>query len=182
MSEHKFVFLDVDGVLNCTLSETSILQSRGLLLSDRMERLSEICHSCDAKIILSSTWRQLAHLDIPTAEQMYRQLTDTLAQYHLEIYDVTPIIRLNRPLEIAEWLNAQPDKDTIRFAILDDDFSREDYDVYGLGDHLIQTQCFVRHPQEGGLQPEHVIRAKELLGIVCETDYMSDNVYDERDF
>ena len=94
---------------------------------------------------------------------MYKYLTDCLAKHSMEIIDQTPVIGLNRPQEIAAWLEGQQNKDDINFVILDDDFQKERYDDYGIGDHLVHTTYFSRTIDEGGLQESHVQQAIAIL-------------------
>ncbi|KSV58759.1 hypothetical protein ASU35_11895 [Acetivibrio ethanolgignens] len=72
---------------------------------------------------------------------MYKYLENSLASYGVCIEDCTPVIEMNRPLEIVAWLkekgNHQP------FVSLDDDFRYEDYEVYGIGDQLVKTRFIV---------------------------------------
>ena len=55
------------------------------------------------------------------------------------------------------------DKENIKYVSLDDDFSKEQYDKYGIGDCLVHTSFFCDDVSEGGLQQEHVYRAIEIL-------------------
>ena len=168
----NLIFLDIDGVLNsmayfewlkspqCTQKKNPVYNE----ISDfHLQMLAKICHACDVKIVLSSTWRELDDPSEKDACSMYQYLADRLAEYDMKIYSKTPCIQNNRPLEIATWLGKQERLEAIRFVILDDDFSKEDYDVYGIGNQLVQTQFFCEHMHEGGLQQKHVNQAIAIL-------------------
>ena len=46
---------------------------------------------------------------------------------------------------------------------MDDDFDEEHYESFGLGGHLVKTDFFVNNESEGGLQEQHVKKAKKIL-------------------
>lgn len=160
----NIIFLDVDGVLN---SMAYFEQNKGkghIDISDlHLQMLAKIYHTCDAKIVLSSTWRELDDESDIHVYWMYQYLLDELARYDMEIISKTPVIDMNRPLEIKTWLDNRPDKENIRFVSLDDDFSKEKYDVYGIGDYLVKTEFFCNDISEGGLQQRHVEQAINIL-------------------
>lgn len=169
----NIIFLDVDGVLNSypytkSLPEIGKLDDQGELEHDEIrdfhvQMLSKIYHTCDAKIVLASTWRQLSGVENPDCRKMYKYLTDFLEKYDMEIIDQTPVIDLNRPQEIATWLENCHNKEDISFVILDDDFPKERYDDYDIGDHLVHTKYFSRSVDDGGLQETHVQKAIAIL-------------------
>ena len=162
----NIIFLDVDGVLNSIVFfEQNKGNGRGYSeISDyHLQMLSKIYHTCDAKIVLSSSWRELDCDDNDVCMEMYQYLVDELARYDMKIISKTPYVHCNRPLEIKTWLDNRVDKDEIRFVSLDDDFSKDEYDEYGIGDCLVKTEFFCRELSEGGLQQEHVDKAIEIL-------------------
>ena len=71
----------------------------------------------------------------------------------------TPYIGQDRPKEIKAWLDNQQDKD-IRFVSLDDDFSQQKYDEFGIGNCLVKTSFYEK---DGGLRREHVEQATGIL-------------------
>lgn len=166
------IFLDIDGVLNSMAYFESLRKSNDILyinqryneISDfHLQMLAKIYHTCDAHIVLSSTWRELDDESDMNCYPMYQYLENELARYNMKIMSKTPIIGMNRPLEIKTWLDNRVDKDKIKWVSLDDDFSKEKYDVYGIGDHLVKTEFFVKNLSEGGLQQEHVDKAIEIF-------------------
>lgn len=168
-SDHiNIIFLDVDGVLNSMAYFESLgkenRQSGYNRISDfHLQMLAKIYHTCDAKIVLSSTWRELNNKTDMSVYPMYQYLVNSLAKYNMKIMSQTPVIHMNRPLEIVSWLNNREDRDNIRFVSLDDDFSKKDYDKYGIGDCLVHTKFFCHKLSEGGLQQEHVDKAIRIL-------------------
>lgn len=164
----NIIFLDVDGILNSLAYFKSLgeegKQSGFNDISDfHLQMLSKIYHSCDARIVLTSSWRELNDESDMNVYPMYQYLVDSLAKYGMKIMDSTPVVEMNRPLEIVTWLENREDKENIRCVSLDDDFSKEQYDKYGIGDCLIHTRFFCDGISEGGLQQEHVDKAIEIL-------------------
>lgn len=93
----KVIFLDVDGVLN---SEKDLLEAKGKSeLFDRpLILLKELVESTKAKIVVSSTWRigcAKSGRNSWYGEEIFKTLTDRLAEYQMEVYDITPVI--NKP-------------------------------------------------------------------------------------
>ena len=168
----NIIFLDCDGVLNSMAYFKSIKESGKSLHKDgqyndisdfHLQMLSKIYHTCNAHIVLTSTWRELDDKSDMNCYPMYQYLVNSLAKYNMKIISKTPVVNMNRPLEIVTWLDNRVDKDEIKFVSLDDDFSKEDYEEYGIGDYLVHTRFFCNDISEGGLQQEHVDRAIEIL-------------------
>lgn len=158
----NIVFLDVDGVLNSMEYFNSFGKggARGKDIDEsKVLLLKEIVDKTNAKIVLSSTWRQLRDTENEDCMRMWNYLINTLSKYDLCILDVTPIINMNRPKEIKAWLKDYPEKD-IKFVSLDDDFSYGGYKKYGIADCLVKTTFY---GIDGGLQKEHVDMAIEIL-------------------
>lgn len=165
MSDKKsIIFLDIDGVLN-SMAYFEANKDRGHAdISDyHLQMLAKIYHACDAKIVLSSSWRTLDADDIHV-NWMYQYLLDELARYDMEIIDKTPVLDMdNRPLEILTWLEEHGGKESYNFVSLDDDWSKEHYDKYGIGDCLVKTEFFCKDISEGGLHQRHVDAAIKIL-------------------
>lgn len=163
----NIIFLDIDGVLNSMAYFDSLENDNNEehqeIIDYHLKMLAKIYHECNAKIVLSSTWRKLDDKSDEAAYQMYQYLLDSLAKYNMEIISKTPIMDLNRPLEIVSWLNDQEDKEKIRFVSLDDDFTKEEYEKYGIGEHLVKTEFFCKNESDGGLQQRHVDQAIKIL-------------------
>lgn len=156
------IFLDVDGVLN---SSAYFKENKGKgrieISNFHLQMLAKIYHSCNAKIVLSSSWRELDDPSDIHVYWMYEYLINELARYDMEIIDKTPYVDNNRPLEIKTWLDNYDQN--VNFVSLDDDWSRKHYNKYGIGEHLVKTKFFCYEVSEGGLQQEHVDRAIKIL-------------------
>ncbi len=162
------IFLDIDGVLNSYCYFESINQSQGALEHTEIrvhhvQLLSKIYHTCDAKIVLASSWRTIRDSADKDCMDMWNYLIDSLAAYNMEIVDYTPVIHLNRPKEIAVWLKQHSHNADVHFVILDDDFPKEQYDVFGLGNYLVKTEFWTNNMDTGGLQQGHVKKAIKIL-------------------
>ena len=156
----NIIFLDIDGVLNSLPyfeSVKGLTQGKYNEISDfHLEKLSEIYHTCDAHIVLSSTWREL---DVPSdmnCNPMYEYLLKSLKKYNMKLMSKTPVINMNRPLEIATWLDNRTDKEDINFVSLDDQ-------KYGIADKLVRTKFFCKNISDGGLQQTHVDKVIKIL-------------------
>lgn len=157
----KVILLDIDGVLNCQEYFYPLNGTKGYdeLDENKVKLLAEIVNATDAKIVLSSTWREMVDVGKDGhPHPIYMYLTDTLAKYGLSIISHTPIMGFERPLEIHTWLN-ETSYSIESFVILDDDFSADYYKPYGLDKHLVKTTFY----GDGGLHPEHVERAIDIL-------------------
>lgn len=128
-----------------------------------LKMLSKIYHTCNCKIVLSSTWRILNNEESEECDEMYQYLLNCLSKYGMEIISKTPVISQERPLEIKNWLDNREDKAEINFVILDDDFDKADYDNYDIGAYLVKTSFYCNDLSEGGLQEEHVEKAIQIL-------------------
>lgn len=124
---NKFIFLDIDGVMNSNLFYSERTQDKrydewikdhpqhiawGACNIDprAVKRLNRITDATKAKIIVSSTWRSDSNL----------QEIFTLVGIKEPIYDVTPYMRSrHRGSEIQEWLDKQTD--WLKWGLSDED-------------------------------------------------------------
>lgn len=153
----NIIFLDIDGILN---SYAYYKETGNDLNLKSVDILSQIYHKFNCKIVLSSTWRELKDISEESAQKMWKNLVDTLSKYNMEIYDITPTIKNNRPLEIATWLQ---NNSCSNFLILDDDFPLLEYKKYGLEKHVVKTIYFTYKIENGGLQEKHKDKAFKIL-------------------
>ena len=128
----------------------------------RVKRLSQICQATGAKIVLSSSWRTLPDELDETDMWIWDNFIAVLHKYGMELYDRTPIIGMDRPLEIRVWLDKHKDQ-IDSFVSLDDDYSKEHYDKYDIGHCLVKTCFYCGEPKGGGLQDEHIHKAINIL-------------------
>lgn len=164
----KVIFLDVDGVLNSLPYSERMADSKNAELNpENIENLAKIQHSTNADIILCSTWKQCDTPDIPECYEIYTMLTNSLAKHNMTIKDKTTDVNGHRPTEIKSWLDKHPD--VTHYVILDDDYTPDDYKTVSLDKHLVQTKYFCLKESEGGIQPEHIIKAIDILNNTPQT-------------
>jgi hypothetical protein len=156
----KVIFLDVDGVLNDQMWLHLFMDSE--IDEIRVARLAKIVKATGAVIVLSSSWRVLVDELDDTDMYIWDDFVNKLRKFDLEIYDRTPVIGMDRPLEIKTWLD-QHKGQVEAFVSLDDDFWKEDYDKYGIGHCLVKTSFYGKERNLGGLQNRHVKEAINIL-------------------
>lgn len=104
------VFLDVDGVLNNTVSFPSVRLDTACC-----QRLVRLVSDTCARVVISSTWRLTPFLRLELAQALWRQglpldaFVGTTRDIHLR----------RRQEEIAQWLEEHPDRVTA-YVVLDD--------------------------------------------------------------
>lgn len=128
---NKFLFLDVDGVLNngswaMEMYERGVRVFRdGLLFEPSLVQLRRIVDETGVTIVVSSSWR----LDPEACER----LREWLAKYGMVIHDQTPCVGVERGEDITAWFKKHPGR--YRYIILDDDD-----DMSRHMKHLIRTE------------------------------------------
>ena len=127
----KLIFLDVDGVLN---SAEWLETNQGEIDPAKVRLLKQMIDATGAKVVLSSTWRNIDGSDGNPRHPMYDYLVGELRACGIEIFSRTPLLYNNRP--------------------------KGDYAKYGISDCLIQTRYWGTH---GGLQQGHVEQAIQVL-------------------
>ncbi|WCK57067.1 HAD domain-containing protein (plasmid) [Aneurinibacillus sp. Ricciae_BoGa-3] len=128
----NLIFLDIDGVMN---HREHYVRSKYHTLQEfcpvAVKNLKQIIKVCDAKIVLSSTWRKFG------TTKTLRKLI--FSQYGLQQYLIgkTPVLQ-NEPRgkEIQLYLRRLR-KPTANFIIIDDDDDMEEFLP-----HLVQTSFF----------------------------------------
>lgn len=143
----NFLFLDVDGVLNCM---PYCKRTKKNLNEENIKVLAKACKKYDFRVVLSSTWREL-----PYDHHMWKELVSALNQYDIHIYAKTPVLNFNRPLEILTWLRINAHKGD-KFVSIEDDCSKEEYAKYSMDKYLVRTDFFCMTEYEGGLQKYHL--------------------------
>lgn len=168
----NIIFLDVDGVLNSSAYFSDIDKRKKVngryndIYDYHVELLSHIYKQTNAIIILSSTWKELDDENDPKSDvyKHYNYLVDSLSKYGMTIHGKTPYLKNNRPLEIKTWLeNNIRDMSKVNFISLDDDFSEDKYAKYGIENCLVKTNFYCSKIEDGGIQPEHVEKALDIL-------------------
>jgi len=129
----KILFLDVDGVLNCShtfqrrhnallITNTAVKREEfawplGHLDEELIPRLNDIVEQTDCKIVISSSWRISTEFPYFKGWLVYRGF-----KYPDAIIDKTPNLPMLdncRGEEIKTWLVKHPE--VTQYAILDDD-------------------------------------------------------------
>ena len=157
----KLIFLDVDGVLNCSSTKDRCGQYIGID-DNKVTLLKEIVDTTNAKIVLVSSWKECWYKHYYLKERqddMADYLDHKLYKQGLEIMDKTNDYNsYNRGDGILEYLwrlkrhNVEVDK----YVILDDEMF--DYKQTRLTKYLIRTS-FNQH----GLDKSHVRKAVSML-------------------
>lgn len=160
----KVIFLDIDGVLNAnedfggrSKSNPSIHGILGITTT-RIKRLKQIIDKTDAKIVLTSSWKEAYinntkyHIDI-----YGRYLREKLRKSDIYIFDTTLDYESKgseyRGTGIKAWLAAH--KNVTNWIVLDDEiFCDYDKDIIA---HLIKTSY------QTGLTDELVNKAIDML-------------------
>lgn len=169
----KFIFLDVEGVLNTKETRERTYQNHGynpfmdLEIDEfRLMYLKEIIDKTDSKVVLCSSLRRFFVKEgnevFPTTLKG-KKLYDKLLKYNIQLYDITPITEGNKEESIKMWLSNIDDVNS--FIIIDDDPLQ--FDEYL--DRLIQTSeerqnyllSFMKFSI--GLCEEHIGQAIEML-------------------
>ena len=153
----KVIFLDIDGVLNSRAYDRKRdLDKLSNIDETRLPFIKKIVDMTDAKIVLSSSWRQHWNKESTRCDDAGRYINKTFAKVDLSIYDKTPDhgIRAFRREEISEWLK-EAKEDVETFVIIDD----YRYGWGELSDHLVKTE-----PNFGlGIEEEQVEQAIHIL-------------------
>lgn len=171
----KVIFLDVDGVL--THNSYVNWQTRHID-PVKVELLRKMKSQTGAIIVLTSTWKDGYDKKEEAKEDYYVILENALAEYGLEIYDITddipeeiiedipPVITLDemdfhckhgtgRAAEVQKWIKEHPVEN---FVILDDE--DHDWSDYGFESHWIRTSWY---DPDGGIQEKNVAEAVQIL-------------------
>lgn len=159
----KVIFLDIDGVLNCSTSKSFCIDDDGRVIkgvdSDKVKRLAKIVESTGAQIILSSDWKDKWNKYYTSSKPSHAKYLDNhlYKKGRLTIKDKTPSTSKGswfRGEEILTYLRLHQDIEN--YVILDDTFF-EDFDNKNIIDHLIITDY------KYGLTDENVKQAIEIL-------------------
>ena len=146
-----WVFLDVDGVLNCNSTKEVTPNGFAGVEDIKIALLADFVHETGARIVLTSTWKDqdlwIRELH-PGADLVY--LLGRLADHGIEIEAYTR--DGDRGRAVREWLDVHPG-----CAVIFDDHWVGSYADAGVAGYLVQTTM------KDGLQPKHIRRAKQLL-------------------
>lgn len=144
----KVVFLDIDGVLNFYGSATFDLGC--------MSELKKIVTETNAKLVLSSSWKEAISQPETSSEMERRTLQLLLNDPEQPFAGITPDVAPDdRKREVQAWLNAAPEP-VKSFVILDD----IDYEFpEKIPNNFVKTSGLNGH----GLTTAHADRAIQIL-------------------
>jgi hypothetical protein len=153
----KVLFLDFDGVLNCTMTfvrRAQKIKAQGMppaqedwkltqLDEDLIVQLNPIVEQTQCNIVISSSWR--IGYDLPTLAEYLSKKGFKYPEKVIGVTPVMPLVEHSRGVEIKTWLSKHPK--VTSYAILDDDIE----DILPI--HPINT---VRTDPKEGLTSEKV--------------------------
>ena len=150
----KVIFLDIDGVLNTDAyrENTEVDYFENPVSEVHMCLLEYLVKKTDAKIVLSSTWREYWEPGEIQSDRFGNYINKLFEKYGLAIFDKTPELR-DRSEEIDEWIKLHQGE-IESYVILDDfdfDWSEEN------------EKYLVKTTDEVGLDEEAVARALRIL-------------------
>ena len=182
----KFVFLDIDGVLN---AESDILWPDGSskktgprcrsrsgysytgIAQRRVARLKKIIEATGAKIVLTSSWKAyyLLYMKGEDDDHIGKYLVNALARKRLWVFDTTSRFEMSGSIKrgravvayLKDWTRRHPDDPIEGFAILDDE--EFDYDKVWLDDWLVKTEYYSRDEATAGLTDADIPKAISLI-------------------
>ncbi len=88
----KVIFLDIDGVLNSYAYDRQRAPDDGNIDATRLELLKLLIDKTEAKIVLTSSWREHWDKEPCKCDEKGAELADTFEKAGLGIYDKTPFI------------------------------------------------------------------------------------------
>lgn len=138
----KVIFLDFDGVINNW--------NKDLVVDfDNVKYLLDIIKATGAKVV-ATTSNKYSFQKYDGEGIGYYRYVKLLKDYGVEILDVTPLVDLDRELEIITYLKMHPE--VSEFLILDDD-----YVIKSLKEHQVFLDLY------NGICEEHVIPSVNIL-------------------
>lgn len=161
----KVIFLDIDGVLNCTHCKMKI-DGFNFVMDEKIELLKQLVDRTGAKIVLSSTWRfGWSYIEASGEKDAFQQreirhffaLQEKLREFGLEFLDRTPVLNESmnhRGEEIDQWLREWKGEPVESFVILDDLNGKY---LRPHSDRLVRTSI------RNGLEQRHVDLAVKIL-------------------
>lgn len=150
----KVIFLDIDGV--CNSDATINMTSEGWIFVDDIfiKRIKQIVDATDAKIVLSSTWREeWEKTNEAYNSASFNELRDKFLEFGMTFYDKTRSFTAKRWKEIELFIDEHPE--IAQFVIIDDFENMENFE-----DHFVKT---IGHL---GIQDENVAEAIRILNSI----------------
>ena len=148
----RVIFLDFDGVLNSSKYLLHCEADGAAIDPSRMVLLKQIVDAANAKIVLSTSWREHWSNDLTDCNSTGVLINSIFSKYGLQIFDKTPELHERREIEIKSWLDAHPEVEN--YVVFDDRLLSADY----LNGHFIKTSNYF-----DGLDETDVQKAIEIL-------------------
>ncbi|MBQ4052529.1 MAG: hypothetical protein IJD09_02665 [Clostridia bacterium] len=148
----KVIFLDFDGVLNSRKYVDACGHFGVIIDPSRMALLKQIVDATDARIVLSTSWREHWSPVAAQCDAVGEEINRIFKEHRLEIYDKIPQMNFKREQEIKAWLEDYPTVD--RFVVLDDLF----LDAPFMRGHFVRTSDL-----RDGLDEDNVKEAIDIL-------------------
>lgn len=159
----RYVFLDIDGVLNFVGTKEGYQNFIGID-ENNLNHFAHFMQSSneieETRIVLSSSWRMGVNNKGEEMPGINKYLNERLASVGLSIYDETPMYEGFgvRGKEIMSWLIKHTDiQDS--YVIIDDTLF-PDFRSYGLLKNFVQTSCYASN---GGFGWKHERKCLEIL-------------------
>ena len=153
----KFIFLDIDGVLNNNKSPKT---SKAVITFDafNMKNLRRLVDLTDAKIVLISSYKDCWQKGCNGGSVIGKTIDDAFFNYGLTIYDKTETVGdFNcRGKGIKQYVE---EHETESFVIIDD--SESDYKKEGFSDKWVRP-----NGESGGLIKPLALQAIKILGDI----------------
>ena len=131
----KIIFLDIDGVLNCSTSTSkcTLIEEKRIITgidNDKLKRLKEIVAGTGAIIVLTSSWK-IGWERFNKSEELShaRYMDKKFDKFGMKIYDCTKDKLFKRGTGIKDWLKANFTEEESPIWIVIDDEIISDYDM-----------------------------------------------------
>lgn len=101
--KNKIIFLDIDGVLN---TKDWVEKKTSWVDENKVRLLASLCDITGAKIVLSTSWREiLLEPDVIGEESAFFKAVQLFKEYNLEILGMTPKLE-TREQEIMAYITS----------------------------------------------------------------------------
>jgi hypothetical protein len=157
----KVIYLDIDGVLNCSETKARIMDSVGLD-GKLLGNLKKIVEKTNAKIVLISTWKEgwvKDKVKKPFQSFVARYLDEKFSAHNLKVFDKTENKADGKFLSRGEGILRYNETNGIDNFIIIDDY-QYDYDGCALTARWVKTDF-----NQGGLTEQLALDAIELISI-----------------
>lgn len=159
-NRYKIVFLDIDGVLNCSETKETVDGYIGID-HNLVKNLKELVDETNAIIVLTSTWKKrwFKNPQLKRFQDNFANALElALSQYGLQVFDKTKEEIYGRGSVIIDYLDDFISKgNEIESIVILDDMPF-DYEELKMTEFLVETGF-----EEGGFTIEALEEAKEVL-------------------